>query len=115
MKEIISQNTIIAFIFIAAVLMVAIFLLVKIMQTVGMEKVRKIVYKSFVVAENAFQHGDNESKFNFVVRVAKDTIPSPFNLFITEATMRKVIQTWFDLCKDLLDDGKLNNSEGKGE
>lgn len=115
MKEIISQNTIITFIFIAAVLMVAIFLLVKVMQSIGMEKVRKIVYKAFIVAEEVFQHGDNESKFNYVVRIAKDTIPSPFNLFITESTLRKVVQTWFDLCKDFLDDGKFNGSEKKGE
>ena len=115
MKEYLIENPIAAVVFIVIAVVVAVFLLVKVMQTVGMEKVRKIVYKAFVVAENKFQHGDNVEKFNFVINVAKDTIPTPFNLFITESLLRKVIQAWFDLCKDLLDDGRLNGSKEKEE
>lgn len=114
MKEYLTQNQIAAIIFVAFVVAAAIVLLVKIMQTVGMEKVRKCVYKAFIYAEKEFKHGQNQEKFNYVVRVAKDTVPMPFSLFITETFLRNVIQTWFDLCKDLLDDGRLNGSKQEG-
>ena len=86
------------------------FVAVKIMQTLGMEKVRKTVYKAFIEAENKFKQGDNRAKFEYVVNVAKKAIPAPFNLFITESLIRDVIQLWFDLCKDLLDDGRINGT-----
>lgn len=105
------ENPILALVFVAIVMIIAIFLLVKAMQTIGMEKVRAYVYKKFIEAEHEFQHGDNDAKFEYVIKFAKEAIPSPFNLFITESLLRKVIQTWFDICKDLLDDGKLNGSE----
>ena len=115
MYEFLSQNIMVAIIFIVIVVVAALLLLVKVMQTVGMEKVRAYVYKLFVVAENEFQYGDNTEKFEYVISLAKSAIPLPFNLFITESLLRKVIQAWFDLCKDLLDDGKLNKSEKEGE
>ena len=115
MKEFLTQQPVIAYIFIGAVVVGALFLFVKLMQTIGMEKVREYVYKLFVEAENEFKHGDNEEKFNYVILYAKSAIPTPFNLFITEKTVRKVVQLWFDLCKDLLDDGKLNKSEKESE
>ena len=107
------KNPIIATIFLVVVVAFVIFLLVKFVQRVGLEKVRETVYKGFIVAEHEFLHGDNEDKFNYVVDLAKSSIPLPFSLFITDKLLRKVIQLWFDLCKDLLDDGKLNNSENK--
>lgn len=110
MKEFLTQNPVIAIIFIVIVMVAALFLFVKMMQTIGMEKVREYVYKLFVEAEHAFKHGENEEKFNYVILYAKSAIPAPFNLFITETSLRKVVQLWFDLCKDLLDDGKLNGT-----
>lgn len=104
------ENPIIAIIFILVVVAFAIFLAVKGMQKIGMEKIRGYVYKLFVYAENEFEYGDNEQKFEYVVQLARSSIPTPFNLFITESLLRKVIQAWFDLCKDLLDDGKINKS-----
>lgn len=86
------------------------FIAVKIMQTIGMEKVRKTVYSAFVDAENRYKQGDNKTKFEYVVNIAKKAIPAPFNLFITETLLREVVQLWFDLCKDLLDDGKMNGT-----
>ena len=109
------KNPIIATIFLVVVVAFVIFLLVKFMQRVGLEKVRETVYKGFIVAEHEFLQGDNEDKFNYVVDLAKSSIPLPFSLFITDKLLRKVIQLWFDLCKDLLDDGKLNNSENNKE
>lgn len=108
------ENPIVALIFVAIVVVIAIFLFVKAMQIVGMEKIRGHVYKFFVQAEHAFKHGENEDKFEYVVCLARSAVPTPFDLFITENFMRKTIQLWFDICKDLLDDGKFNGT-GKGE
>lgn len=94
-----------------------VFVGVKYVQCVGLEHIRQKVYQAFLVAEHEFQYGDNTEKFEYVINIAKSSIPAPFNLFITESLLRKVVQAWFDLIKDLLDDGKLNstNSEANTE
>ena len=89
---------------------VAIFLVVKIVQTLGLERIRKYVYELFLIAEHEFQYGENTEKFEYVINLARAAIPVPFNLFITESLLRRVVQAWFDLVKDLLDDGKYNKS-----
>ena len=115
MYEFLTHNPVIANIFLVVVVAVALFLFIKAMQVIGMEKARAYIYKLFVEAENAFQQGENTEKFEYVIQFSKSAIPTPFNLFITEKTLRKIIQLWFDLCKDLLDDGKINKSEKESE
>lgn len=104
------ENPIVAVVFIVAVVVIALLLAVKVLRNLGFEKIRKAVYLAFVVAENSFNHGDNKTKFEYVVNTAKECLPDPFKIFISEKLLRKVIQEWFTLCKDLLDDGKVNNS-----
>lgn len=111
MYEFFVQNPIVTIIFMALVIAFVIFVLVKAMQTIGMEKIRGYVYNLFVEAEHEFDYGDNTQKFEYVIQLARSAIPLPFNLFITEALLRKVVQLWFNLCKDLLDDGRLNGSK----
>ena len=108
MYQFFIDNPVVAIIFIVLVVAVAIFLAVKSMQNIGLEKIRAYVYQGFIKAEHEFQQGDNEQKFDYVVQLARSSIPAPFNLFITEKLLRKVIQLWFDICKDFLDDGKIN-------
>ena len=91
---------------------IAIFVLIKLIQKVGLEKIRAGVYQLFLEAEHNFQSGYGKEKFEYVVNLAKNLVPAPFNIFITDTLLRKVVQAWFDMIKDLLDDGKLN---GKGE
>ena len=79
-----------------------------------MEEIREYVYKLFVEAEHEFKYGENDAKFEYVICFARSAIPAPFDLFITESLLRKTVQLWFDLCKDLLDDGKFNGT-GKTE
>lgn len=110
MYEILTKYPVLAIIFIVAIIVAAIFLIVKAMQKAGLEKVRSYVYELFVKAENEFQHGENKQKFDYVVQLARSAIPTPFDFFITETLLRKVIQAWFDICKDLLDDGRINRS-----
>lgn len=89
---------------------VAIIVIVKYIRHVGLESIRERVYKAFLDAEHEFQYGDNTAKFEYVINIAKSAIPAPFSLFITESLLRKVVQAWFDLVKDLLDDGKFNGT-----
>ena len=111
LKEFLVQNEVVAIVFVAVIVVVAVFLFVKAMQAVGLEKIRGYVYKLFVDAEHIFKHGENTAKFEYVVNLAKSVVPAPFNIFITEELLRTVVQAWFDICKDLLDDGKVNGSE----
>lgn len=96
-------------------IVIAVFLIVKYVRHVGLESIRERVYKAFLDAEHEFQYGDNTAKFEYVINIAKSAIPVPFNLFITESLLRKVVQAWFNLVKDLLDDGKLNGTANDAE
>lgn len=96
-------------------LVIAVFIIIKYVRHVGLETIREKVYKAFVAAEHEFQYGDNTEKFEYVINIAKSAIPVPFNLFITENLLRKVVQAWFDLVKDLLDDGKFNGTSTTDE
>ena len=113
--EYIAENEAMAVVFATIGLVILVIVTIKAIQNAGLEKVRATVYKAFVYAENNFLHGENDEKFQYVVETAKNAIPFPFSLFITEELLRDVIQTWFDVCKDLLDDGRINKSGGKEE
>lgn len=108
--EYLGSNPLVSYIFMAVIIILLVLLLVKIAQREGLEKIRKAVYIGFVEAENLFLQGENQEKFDYVVNIAKETIPKPFNIFITDKLLKDTIQIWFNLCKDLLDDGKLNKS-----
>ena len=107
------SNPVIAIIFILIVAAVFIFLLVKELQGMGMEKIRAVVYQAFIKAEHKFKYGDNTQKFEYVVNLARSHLPAPFNIFVTESLLRSVVQMWFDLVKDLLDDGRVNGTTQK--
>ena len=110
MYEYLVSNPIAAIILILIVAVVGVFLLIKAIQIIGMEKVRGYVYHQFIEAEHKFKHGENTQKFEYVIQLARSHLPMPFGLFITESLLRKVVQLWFDLCKDLLDDGRMNGT-----
>ena len=96
-------------------LAIAVFLIVKYIRNVGLEAIRERVYQAFLEAEHEFRHGENTEKFEYVIDIARSAIPVPFNMFITESLLRKVVQAWFDLVKDLLDDGKFNGTSTEVE
>ena len=113
--QFLAANKPIAFVLLLVITALICILAVKIMQTIGMEKVRKFVYQKFVEAENRFQQGENTEKFEYVVNLTKQAIPAPFNFFITERFMRNVIQLWFNLVKDLLDNGRVDLSSVRSD
>lgn len=108
-----AEWPLLAYLFLFLVVVLAIVILVKAMQTIGMEKIRGYVYQLFIEAEHAFEQGENSQKFEYVIQLARSHLPMPFSLFITETLLRKVVQLWFDLCKDLLDDGRVNGTGGR--
>lgn len=104
-------NPITAIIFIALVILVVVYLFVRKMQELGLERIRSIVYKGFVYAENNFLHGANKQKFQYVVQLARSNLPDAFKIFITDKLLEDVVQMWFDLIKDILDDGRINSAK----
>ena len=110
MYQYLVANPVLAVIFIVLIIAVIIFLAVKAIQKIGLEKIRAVVYQGFLKAEHEFQYGENEQKFEYVVQLARSAIPAPFNLLITQKLLRKTVQLWFNICKDLLDDGKVNGT-----
>jgi hypothetical protein len=51
---------------------------------------------------------------DFVVNAIKNVMPNWLKLFVSDEMLRELLQMWFDNIKDLLDDGKINDS-AKGE
>lgn len=78
------------------------------------EEIRTDVYKLILEAEKAFLYGQNTQKFEHVVQLARSLLPTPVQAIITapvlQAIFRKLIQEIFDEIKDVMDDGKRNDS-----
>lgn len=112
MKELFEQNKVL---FLAVItILIAVFLIKKLIDYItkkGLEGIRLDVYKLFVEAEKTFiASGQGQQKFDYVIRLARSMLPKPVQVFVSEKMLKEVVQLWFDGVKDLLDDGKLNNS-----
>lgn len=70
-------------------------------------KVRSKVYQLFIKAEKEAKKGE---KMDYVVEQIYSLLPSPINIFVNEAALRWILQKMFDVVKDFLNDGKLNNN-----
>lgn len=80
----------------------------------GLEGIRMDVYQLILKAEHMFNESSTgKQKFEWVIQQARSLLPKWLQIFVTEAALRKIIQNWFVGVKDLLDDGKLNNSSGQ--
>lgn len=109
MKQFIIDHPILVGFTVMILTIILILIFLKAMQILGLDKCRAAVYKAFVTAENSFKNGND--KFEYVIVIATASIPKPFSYFINEKLIRKTVQLWFDLCKDLLDDGRVNSVE----
>lgn len=112
-NEFLMEHQIISLILIIALPLACIYCIIRLIQIEGLTRVQEVAYQGFIIAEKTFLHGENDDKFNYVVDLVKYSLPKPLNLLITDKFLRRVLQEWFDLCKDLLDDGKINNSDNK--
>ena len=75
MYQYLVANPVLAVIFIVLIVAVVIFLAVKAIQKIGLEKIRSVVYQGFLKAEHEFQYGDNTQKFEYVIQLARSSIP----------------------------------------
>ena len=81
-----------------------------------LDQIRADVYKLFLQAEHAFKASElGKQKMKWVVQRARSLLPDWLQVFITEEVLQAIIQKWFDEIKDLLDDGKNNDSQGVTE
>ena len=78
-----------------------------------LEEIRYDVYQLFLRAEHMYNEtGLGKEKMDWVIKHARWFLPEWLQMFITEDFLFDVFQKWFDAVKDLLDDGKINKSEG---
>lgn len=73
-------------------------------------KVRELAYQMMLLAERTFSNEDGKIKFDFVVRVVYKNLPPWLKLFVKEEDLRNLIQAWYEIAKDFLDDGQVNES-----
>lgn len=75
------------------------------------EEIRKLAYKFILQAEKSITGSKRgQERFNFVLTKLYSLIPWWLQFLISEKSLRKKLQSWFNDVKDYLDDGKLNKS-----
>jgi len=109
-----TKELIIAILLIVALVGVVAFTLYLYLKNKTLNDIRADVYKLFLKAEHMYKAGAGKTKMDFVVRKARELLPSWAQVFITEDVLRKAVQIWFDAVKDLLDDGKFNGTGKEG-
>lgn len=81
------------------------------MKLKGLEGIRKDVYQLFLLAEHRYKEsGTGKQKMKWVIQNARGLLPSWLQLVVTESALEKLAEKWFTGIKDLLDDGKVNQS-----
>lgn len=102
------------------IIVIAILLLLTIVMTIqyvkmkGLEGIRIEVYQLILRAEHLYKEsGQGKQKLKWVVQQARGLLPPWMQILVSENMIIKIIDKWFIAVKDLLDDGKVNNSEGE--
>ncbi|MGN0398838.1 MAG: hypothetical protein ACI4EO_01805 [Blautia sp.] len=91
---------------------VTIIMAVQYMKAKGLDGIRADVYQLILKAEHRYKEsGQGEQKLKWVVQQARGLLPKWIQLIVTEEALLKIIDKWFAGVKDLLDDGKINNSQ----
>jgi len=89
------------------IICVCILILITILLIKFCEKFRNKAYKLFLEAEHEITKG---KKMDYVVEQLYNMLPIPFRI-IPQSVYKRWLQKLFDEIKDLLDDGKFNNSK----
>lgn len=78
-----------------------------------LEGIREDVYQLFLKAEHRYVKSESgKQKMKWVIQEARKLLPGWLQIVVSEEILEKVVQSWFDGIKDLLDDGKVNGSQG---
>ncbi len=97
---------------VAVLLIVTIVIAVQYLRQKGLDGIRADVYQLILVAEHMYKEsGTGKQKFEWVIQQARGLLPKWLQVFVTEKAMKEIVQKWFVGVKDLLDDGKVNNSQ----
>lgn len=76
-----------------------------------LEQIRGDIYQLILKAEHMYKESaQGKQKMKWVVSQARSLLPGWAQALISEDALMSVIQMWFDEVKDLLDDGKVNNT-----
>ena len=111
--EIIMQIPLPVLIFLAVILAVAtIYMGYQWAKMKGLEGIRVQTYQLILKAEHMYKEsGSGKQKLKWVVSQARKLLPEWLQFIVTEAALEKIIDIWFKGVKDLLDDGKMNDSQ----
>lgn len=95
------------------VLLLALFLIgfeVYLIITKQWTKLRQQAYALMLQAERVFADGEGKKKFEAVFqRLYYDLIPPWLRLFVPPNELRSKLQEWYNLAKDYLDNGTIDN------
>ena len=95
----------------AVAIVAAIALIVWYLRTRSIEKIRSDVYQLFLKAEHLMvESGSGPARLEWVVDKAYVLLPTPIQFIVTREMLKIILKNWFDEIKDLLDDGKNNDS-----
>ena len=97
---------------IAILVIVTIVAIVQYIKQRGLDGIREDVYQLILRAEHMYnESGAGKQKFEWVIQQARGLLPKWLQVLVPEGVLRNLVQKWFDGIKDLLDDGKVNNSQ----
>lgn len=98
----------------AILLIVTIVIAVQYIRQKGLDGIRADVYQLILTAEHMYnESGAGKQKFEWVIQQARGLLPKWLQMLVPESALEKLVQKWFEGVKDLLDDGKVNNSQNK--
>lgn len=76
------------------------------------KELREFAYAMMLSAERLYRDYQGKEKFEAVFRQVYDLIPVWLQRFIPPESIKEKLQEWYDIAKDYLDDGFINNSPG---
>lgn len=96
----------------AILVIVTIVVVVQYIKQKGLDGIREDVYQLILKAEHMYnESGTGKQKFEWVIQQARGLLPKWLQVLVPESALRNLVQKWFNGIKDLLDDGKVNNSQ----
>ena len=97
---------------ILVLLVVTIVIAVQYAKQKGLDGIRNDVYELILKAEHLYnESGAGKQKFEWVIQQPRRLLPKCLQAFLSESTLKQIVQSWFIGIKDLLDDGKINGSQ----
>ena len=98
----------------AILVIVTIVVVVQYIKQKGLDGIREDIYQLILKAEHMYnESGTGKQKFEWVIQQARGLLPKWLQILVPESALEKLVQKWFEGVKDLLDDGKVNNSQNK--